>query len=62
MGSPDQLLRRCNSACESAVPPLGFSDEQPEHDFGSIATTWGQIVVRLKEVVESGGAPNPVLT
>ena len=39
-----------------------FSDEQPEYDFGSIATTWGQIVVRLKEVVESGGASNPVLT
>jgi hypothetical protein len=40
----------------------GFSDEQPEYDFGSIAMTWGQIVVRLKEVVESGGAPNPPLT
>jgi hypothetical protein len=40
----------------------GFSDEQPEYDFGSIATTWGQIIVRLKEVVESGGAPNPALT
>ena len=40
----------------------GFSEDQPEYDFGSIATTWGQIVVRLKDVVESGGTPNPALS
>jgi hypothetical protein len=40
---------------------LGFPDAQPEYDFGSISLTWGQIVTRLKEVVESGGAPNPAL-
>jgi hypothetical protein len=40
----------------------GFPDAQPEYDFGSIATTWGQIVTRLKEVVESGGTPNPALS
>ena len=39
----------------------GFSDDQPEYDFGSVALTWGLIVSRLKEVVESGGAPNPAL-
>ena len=39
-----------------------FPDEQPEYDFGSIALTWGLIVARLKEVVESGGAPNPALS
>src|SRR2546427_8555573 len=41
---------------------VGFSDVQPEYDFGSIATTWGQILTRLKEVVESGGTPNPALS
>jgi uncharacterized protein YndB with AHSA1/START domain len=40
---------------------LGFADEMPEYDFGSIAKTWGSIVARLKEVVESDGAPNPAL-
>jgi uncharacterized protein YndB with AHSA1/START domain len=40
---------------------LGFSEEMPEYEFGSIAQTWGSIVARLKEVVESGGAPNPAL-
>lgn len=37
----------------------GFSDEQPECDFGSVSLTWELIVARLKEVVESGGTPNP---
>lgn len=41
---------------------VGFPEEQPEYDFGSISLTWAQIVVRLKEVVESGGAPNPALS
>jgi uncharacterized protein YndB with AHSA1/START domain len=41
---------------------VGFPDEQPEYDFGSISLTWAQIVWRLKEVVESGGAPNPALS
>jgi uncharacterized protein YndB with AHSA1/START domain len=41
---------------------VGFPDEQPEYDFGSISLTWAQIVARLKEVVESGGAPNPALS
>ena len=40
----------------------GFPDEQSEYDFGSISLTWAQIVARLKEVVESGGAPNPALS
>jgi Activator of Hsp90 ATPase homolog 1-like protein len=40
----------------------GFADEQPEYDFGSISLTWAQIVARLKDVVESGGAPNPALS
>src|SRR5712691_6295364 len=40
---------------------LGFPDAQPEYDYGSINQTWGQIVGRLKEVVESGGTPNPAL-
>ncbi len=39
----------------------GFADDQPDYDFGSISLTWAQIVARLKEVVESGGAPNPAL-
>jgi uncharacterized protein YndB with AHSA1/START domain len=41
---------------------IGFPDEQPEYDFGSIALTWATIVSRLKEVVESGGKANPALT
>ncbi len=40
----------------------GFPDAQPEYDFGSVSLTWAQIVARLKEIVESGGAPNPALT
>lgn len=40
----------------------GFSDEQPEYDFGGISVTWALIVARLKDVVESGGTPNPALT
>lgn len=41
---------------------LGFPDEMPEYEFGSIAQTWALIVARLKEVVENGGAPNPALS
>jgi hypothetical protein len=41
---------------------LGFTDTQPEYDHGSINLTWGLIVARLKEVVESGGKPNPALS
>ncbi len=41
---------------------LGFSEEMPEYDLGSIAMTWAMVVGRLKDVVESGGAPNPVLS
>jgi uncharacterized protein YndB with AHSA1/START domain len=40
----------------------GFPVEQPEYEFGSIALTWATILSRLKEVVESGGKPNPALT
>jgi uncharacterized protein YndB with AHSA1/START domain len=39
----------------------GLPDDQPEYDFGSISLTWALIVARLKEVVESAGAPNPAL-
>lgn len=41
---------------------LGFPDAQPEDEFGSISLTWALIVARLKDVVESGGAPNPALS
>ena len=41
---------------------LGFPDDMPEYDFGSISLTWAQIMARLKDVVESGGAPNPALS
>jgi uncharacterized protein YndB with AHSA1/START domain len=40
----------------------GFSDGQAEYDFGSVSLTWALIVARLKEVVESGGRPNPTLS
>jgi uncharacterized protein YndB with AHSA1/START domain len=40
----------------------GFLDDEPEYDFGSVSLTWALIVARLKEVVESGGAPNPALS
>jgi uncharacterized protein YndB with AHSA1/START domain len=39
----------------------GFPDSMPEYDFGSVALTWALVVARLKDVVESGGAPNPAL-
>ena len=41
---------------------VGFAQEMPDYDFGSIAQTWAQIVGRLKDVVESGGTPNPALS
>jgi uncharacterized protein YndB with AHSA1/START domain len=41
---------------------LGFPDTQTEFDFGGINHTWGEIMTRLKEVVESGGKPNPALS
>jgi len=40
---------------------IGFADDMPDYDFGSISLTWAQIVARLKEVAMSGGAPNPAL-
>ncbi len=39
----------------------GFSDSQPEFDLGSVNLTWGKIVARLKDVVESGVA-DPALS
>lgn len=39
----------------------GFPGSMPEYDFGSVALTWALVVARLKDVVESGGAPNPAL-
>jgi hypothetical protein len=41
---------------------LGFPDAQPEYEHGSIGLTRGLIVARLKEVVESGGKPDPALS
>jgi hypothetical protein len=40
----------------------GIDDAMPDYDFGSISLTWALIVARLKEVVESGGEPNPALS
>lgn len=40
----------------------GFPDDEPDDDFGSVSLTWALIVARLKDVVESGGAPNPALS
>jgi uncharacterized protein YndB with AHSA1/START domain len=48
--------------CKVIFRHMGFPDDQPTFDFGGINLAWGQIVARLKEVVESGGAPNPALT
>jgi uncharacterized protein YndB with AHSA1/START domain len=41
---------------------IGFPDDEPEYDFGSVSLTWALIVARLKEVVEAGGEPNPALS
>ena len=40
----------------------GFPDDEPDYEFGSVSRTWALIVERLKEVVESGGVPNPALS
>lgn len=40
---------------------LGYDGEMPEYDLGSVALTWALVLARLKEVVESGGQPNPAL-
>jgi uncharacterized protein YndB with AHSA1/START domain len=39
----------------------GFPDEMPDYDFGSVSLTWALVVARLKEVIGSGGTPNPAL-
>jgi uncharacterized protein YndB with AHSA1/START domain len=39
----------------------GWADEMPDYDFGSIGLTWATVMSRLKDVVESGGTPNPAL-
>jgi uncharacterized protein YndB with AHSA1/START domain len=39
----------------------GFPDDVPAYEFGSVSLTWASIVARLKDVVESGGTPNPAL-
>lgn len=39
----------------------GFPDSMAEYEFGSVALTWALVAARLKDVVESGGTPNPVL-
>jgi len=41
---------------------VGFPDDEPEYEFGSVSLTWASIVTRLKEVVEAGGEPNPALS
>ncbi len=41
---------------------VGWPQDQPSYDFGSVNLTWGLIVARLKDVVESGGTPNPALS
>jgi uncharacterized protein YndB with AHSA1/START domain len=40
----------------------GLPDDQPDEQFGSVNFTWALVVGRLKEVVESGGTPNPALS
>jgi hypothetical protein len=39
-----------------------FPDDEPDYEFGSVSRTWALIIERLKEVVESGGVPNPALS
>lgn len=41
---------------------VGFPEDEPEYEFGSVSLTWALIVARLKDVVEAGGAPNPALS
>lgn len=50
-----------NSRSGSGPRRHGFPDSMPAYEFGSVALTWALIVARLKDVVESGGVPNPVL-
>ncbi|HEX7247547.1 MAG TPA: SRPBCC domain-containing protein [Actinomycetota bacterium] len=40
---------------------LGYADDMPDFAFGSVNLTWALVTSRLKDVVESGGAPNPAL-
>lgn len=32
----------------------GWPEDQPEHAYASVSYTWGQIVARLHDVLESG--------
>lgn len=38
----------------------GWPEDQPEHAYASVSYTWGQIVARLHDVLESG-RPDPYL-
>lgn len=39
----------------------GWAEETPDFAFGSVALTWGMVLGRLKQVLESGGKPDPML-
>jgi len=54
-------LRPSEHGTKVVFSQTGFPDDEPEFEFGSVSLTWALIVARLKEVVESGGAPNPAL-
>ena len=60
-GRPGRSSRASTARRWSSVRP-GFPDDEPEYEFGSVSLTWALIVARLKEVVESGGVPNPALS
>jgi hypothetical protein len=60
-------VRADNQEREKTDPERSWQDgkfpgAQPEYEHGSINLTWGLIVARLKEVVESGGKPDPALS
>jgi uncharacterized protein YndB with AHSA1/START domain len=54
-------LRPSEHGTKVVFAQTGFPDDEPDYEFGSVSLTWGLIVARLKDVVESGGVANPAL-
>jgi len=55
-------LRSSEHGTKVVFRHIGFPDDEPDYDFGSVSLTWALIVARLKEVIETGGEPNPALS
>jgi uncharacterized protein YndB with AHSA1/START domain len=40
---------------------LDYGEDMPDRAFGSVAYTWATVIQRLRQVITSGGTPDPAL-